>query len=63
LYDVLGAVAEFEREVIKERTVAAVTATKKRGSHVGRPHALVGSRLAEAGRMLAAGNSTGVPNR
>jgi DNA invertase Pin-like site-specific DNA recombinase len=57
LYYVLGAVAEFEREVIKERTVAGMKAAKKRGTHVGRPQALVGSRLAEAGRMLAAGKS------
>jgi DNA invertase Pin-like site-specific DNA recombinase len=48
---------EFEREVIKERTVAGMKAAKKRGTHVGRPQALVGSRLAEAGRMLAAGKS------
>jgi hypothetical protein len=45
LYHVLGAVAEFEREVIKERTVAGMKAAKKRGTHVGRPQALVGSRL------------------
>jgi hypothetical protein len=32
-------------------------AAKKRGRHVGRPQALVGSRRAEAGRMLAAGKS------
>ena len=57
LYHVLGAVAEFEREVIKERTVAGMKAAKKRGTHVGRPQALVGSRLAEGGRMLAAGKS------
>ena len=57
LYHVLGAVAEFEREVIKERTVAGMKAAKKRGTHVGRPKALAGSRLAEAGRMLAAGKS------
>jgi DNA invertase Pin-like site-specific DNA recombinase len=57
LYHVLGAVAEFEREVIKERTVAGMKAARKRGTHVGRPKALAGSRLAEAGRMLAAGKS------
>jgi DNA invertase Pin-like site-specific DNA recombinase len=32
-------------------------AARKRGTHVGRPKALAGSRLAEAGRMLAAGKS------
>jgi DNA invertase Pin-like site-specific DNA recombinase len=57
LYHVLGAVAEFEREVIKERTVAGMKAAKKRGAHVGRPNVLAGSRLEEARRMLAEGKS------
>jgi DNA invertase Pin-like site-specific DNA recombinase len=56
LHHVLGAVAECEREVIKERTVAGMKAAKKRGTYVGRAQALVGSRLAEVGRMLAAGS-------
>ena len=57
LYHVLGAVAEFEREVIKERTVAGMEAAKKRGTHIGRPKVLAGSRLAQARWMLAAGKS------
>jgi DNA invertase Pin-like site-specific DNA recombinase len=57
LYAVLGAVAQFERDVLRERTVAGMKAAKKRGTHVGRPRALSGSRLAEAQRMLAAGKS------
>jgi len=61
LYHVLGAVAEFEREVINERTVAGMKAAKKRGTHVGRPQALVGSRPAEAGRVLAAGSRKSRP--
>ncbi len=32
-------------------------AATKRGTHVGRPQVLVGSRLAEAGQMLGAGKS------
>jgi putative ABC transport system permease protein len=56
LHHVLGAVAECEREVIKERTVAGMKAPKKRGTYVGRAQTLVGSRLAEVGRMLAAGS-------
>jgi DNA invertase Pin-like site-specific DNA recombinase len=42
-YHVLGAVAAFEREVIKERTVTGMKAVRKRGTHVGRPKALAGS--------------------
>ncbi len=57
LYHVLGAVAEFEREALKERTVAGMKAAKKRGQHVGRPQALTGSRLDTARRMLRDGKS------
>ncbi len=57
LYHVLGAVAEFEREALKERTIAGMKAAKKRGQHVGRPQALNGSRLETARRMLRDGKS------
>jgi DNA invertase Pin-like site-specific DNA recombinase len=57
LYHVLGAVAEFEREVLKERTIAGMKAAKKRGQHVGRPHALAGARLETARKMLKSGKS------
>jgi len=57
LYHVLGAVAEFERETITERTVAGMKSAKRRGVHVGRPRALTGARLAEARRMLEEGHT------
>ncbi len=57
LYHVLGSVAEFEREAIRERTINGMRAAKKRGAHVGRPRALVGTRLTEARRMLSDGKS------
>jgi DNA invertase Pin-like site-specific DNA recombinase len=34
---VLGAVAQFERDLIVERTKAGLQAAKKRGKHLGRP--------------------------
>ena len=34
---VLMAVAEFERALIKERTMAGLAAARKRGSRIGRP--------------------------
>ncbi len=40
LYAVLGAVAQFERDVLRERTVAGMRAAKRRGEHIGRPAAL-----------------------
>jgi len=36
LYAVLGAVAQFERDVLRERTVAGMRAAKKRGEQIGR---------------------------
>jgi hypothetical protein len=43
LYSVLGAVAQFERDVLRERTVAGLAAAKRRGEHLGRPFAINGS--------------------
>jgi DNA invertase Pin-like site-specific DNA recombinase len=55
LYNVLGAVAEFERESIIERTRAGMRAAKLRGQHVGRPRTLDGKRLEHARELLAGG--------
>jgi len=57
LYAVLGAVAQFERDVLRERTVAGMCAAKNRGEHVGRPLALKPSQVREARTMLARGES------
>ena len=57
LYAVLGAVAQFERDVIRERTVAGLAAAKRRGEHVGRPLALTPAQIHEAKQMLARGES------
>lgn len=37
LFHVLGALAEFERETIRERVTAGMAAAKREGRHVGRP--------------------------
>ena len=39
LFHVLGSIAEFERDLIRERTVAGMRAAKKRGARIGRPQA------------------------
>ncbi len=57
LYAVLGAVAQFERDVLRERTVAGMRAAKSRGEHVGRPPALTSSQIREARKMLERGES------
>jgi DNA invertase Pin-like site-specific DNA recombinase len=57
LYSVLGAVAQFERDVLRERTVAGLAAAKRRGERLGRPFALTPAQIREAKKMLARGES------
>jgi len=56
---VFGALAEFERALMYERTMAGLAAARARGRIGGRPRALTGARLAHA-RQLA---GTGTPVR
>ncbi len=44
--------AEFERQVIRERTMAGLTAARARGRRGGRPPALLAKDLAAAKAML-----------
>jgi DNA invertase Pin-like site-specific DNA recombinase len=37
LFHVLGSIAEFERDLIRERTAAGMRAAKRRGARIGRP--------------------------
>ena len=48
IFHVFGALAEFERDVIRERTQAGLQAARARGRHGGRPRALDAKRLALA---------------
>ena len=41
LFHVLGAIGEFERDLIRERTVAGLRAARRRGARIGRPQAPV----------------------
>jgi putative DNA-invertase from lambdoid prophage Rac len=53
-------IAEFERELIRERTVAGVAAARKRGKQLGRPKSLTAHQRAEAARwVLDDGKSLG----
>ena len=71
LFHVLSAIAEFERDLIRERTVAGVAAARRRGRHPGRPRALTkrdreraqrlrrsGKSLRQIARLLGVGHST-----
>lgn len=57
IFHVFGAIAEFERGIIRERTKAGVAAAKSRGRHGGRPPKLEGERADHAKMMLEAGTS------
>jgi DNA invertase Pin-like site-specific DNA recombinase len=45
IFHIFGALAEFERNLIKERTTAGLTAARARGRKGGRPKALTGRKL------------------
>lgn len=40
LFNIFGAIAEFERDLIIERTNAGIASAKKRGVHCGKPYKL-----------------------
>lgn len=37
LFHIVGAVAEFERDLIRERTIAGMAEARRKGIHIGRP--------------------------
>lgn len=52
---IFASLADFERELIRERTKDALAAKKRRGEHIGRRPALNSSRLEAARTMLDSG--------
>jgi DNA invertase Pin-like site-specific DNA recombinase len=48
IFHIFGALAEFERNLIRERTQAGLTAARARGKKGGRPKALTGKKLSIA---------------
>lgn len=56
---VLSAVAEFERDLLIERTQAGLSRAKAEGKTLGRPSALSADQLAEVRTKRAAGVSLG----
>src|SRR3982750_1113234 len=55
LFQVFGALAQFERALARERVKAGLDAAKRRGRHGGRPPALDAERLAAVMQALEAG--------
>jgi len=51
IFMLMGALAEFERELIKERTMAGIQAAAQNGRHGGRPKALKPGQVRQVLRM------------
>ena len=52
-FHIFGALAEFEREIIRERTRAGLAAARARGRLSGRPRLVTAEKLAAAQAMRA----------
>lgn len=57
IFGILATLAEFERELIRERTKAGMAAAKRRGVKVGRPPKLTRYQLEEAAGMIDEGKT------
>jgi len=55
IFGILAVMAEFEREMISERTKAGMAAAKRRGRHVGRPRKLTAHKLDHARELIGDG--------
>ena len=56
-FHMMGALAEFERDLIVERTKAGMQAARKRGQHLGRPRKLDPRQLDHAKELIDQGKS------
>jgi DNA invertase Pin-like site-specific DNA recombinase len=59
IFHIFGALAEFERDIIRERTNAGLEAARSRGKKGGRPRALTPQKI-QVARTLYADKSTAV---
>lgn len=57
-FHMMGALAEFERSLISERTRAGMEAARRRGAIIGRPSKLAGWQIEYAARRLATEDTT-----
>ena len=58
VFHIMGALAEFERDLIQERTKAGLRAAKKRGKRLGRPPALTDAQITHARTAIEAKRET-----
>ena len=57
MFHFMGAIAEFERDLISQRTTAGMQASKRRGVKMGRPKALTEAQADLARQMIEKGES------
>ncbi len=57
-FHMLAALAEFERELISERTKAGMAAARRNGRHIGRPRKLSAQQVTHARELLKSGKET-----
>jgi len=58
VFHVFAALAEFERDLIRERTAAGLAAARARGRQGGRPSVMTAHKVRVAGEMYASGEYT-----
>ncbi len=58
IFHIMGALAEFERALIVERTRAGMASARARGRHLGRPVKLTGAQLRKAEEEIGADRET-----
>lgn len=58
VFHIMGALAEFERALIVERTRAGMASARSRGRHLGRPRVLSSTQLRKAEEEIAADRET-----
>lgn len=56
ILSVFGALAEFERALIIERTQAGLAAARSRGARIGRPTAMTTGQIEQAKTLVSAGH-------
>jgi DNA invertase Pin-like site-specific DNA recombinase len=58
VFHIMAALAEFERDLISERTTAGMIAAKMRGKHIGRPSTLSPDQVAHAKKLITSNQET-----
>lgn len=57
LLHMFGSLAEFERELLRERTIAGLAAARARGRRGGRPTIMTAAKTGTARKLLAEGRT------